>query len=41
MTVYGFDPSKLDGTFVYVGYTSENEMRKYDIRMLEQDRELI
>lgn len=34
MTVYGFDPSKLDGTFAYVGYTSEDEMRKYDIRML-------
>lgn len=34
MTVYGFDPSKLDGTFAYVGYTSEDEMKKYDIRML-------
>ena len=41
MTVYGFDPSKLHGTFAYVGYTSVNEIRKYDIRMLEQDRELI
>ncbi|MDE6387907.1 MAG: hypothetical protein K2L82_08900 [Lachnospiraceae bacterium] len=34
MTVYGFDPSKLNGTFAYVGYTSEEEMKKYDPRML-------
>ena len=33
MTVYGFDPSKLNGTFAYVGYTSEEEMKKYDPRM--------
>lgn len=34
MTVYGFDPSKLDGTFAYVGYCKQDEMEKYDARML-------
>ena len=34
MTVYGFDPSKLNGTFAYIGYTTEEEMKKYDQRML-------
>ena len=34
MTIYGFNPSKLNGTYAYVGYTTENEMRKYDQRML-------
>lgn len=34
MTVYGFNPSKLNGTYAYVGYTTEEEMKKYDQRML-------
>lgn len=34
MTVYGFEPSKLNGTFAYIGYTTEEEMKKYDKRML-------
>lgn len=34
MTVYGFDPSKLNGTFAYIGYTTKEEMKKYDQRML-------
>ena len=34
MTVYGFNSNKLNGTYAYVGYTTENEMRKYDQRML-------
>lgn len=34
MTVYGFNPSKLNGTYAYVGYTTEEEMKKYDERML-------
>lgn len=33
MTVYGFDPTKLEGTFAYVGYCTPEEMKKYDIRM--------
>lgn len=35
MTIYGFDPSKLDGTYAYVGYCSLKDMKKYDPRMLE------
>lgn len=34
MTVYGFHPNRLNGTFAYVGYTTEEEMKKYDKRML-------
>ena len=34
MTVYGFDPSKLEGTYAYVGYCSDEDMKKYDSRML-------
>ena len=34
MTIYGFNPSKLNGTYAYVGYTTEEEMKKYDQRML-------
>lgn len=34
MTVYGFNPSKLNGTYAYIGYTTEEEMKKYDQRML-------
>lgn len=34
MTVYGFNPSKLNGTYAYVGYTTEEEMKKYDQRMI-------
>lgn len=34
MTVYGLNPSKLNGTYAYVGYTTEEEMKKYDQRML-------
>ena len=35
MTIYGFDPTKLDGTYAYVGYCSSRDMKKYDPRMLE------
>ena len=34
MTIYGFDPTKLNGTYAYVGYCSPEEMKKYDSRML-------
>ena len=34
MTVYGFNSNKLNGTYAYVGYTIEEEMKKYDPRML-------
>lgn len=34
MTIYGFNPSKLNETYAYVGYTTNEEMRKYDQRML-------
>ncbi len=34
MTIYGFNPSKLNGTYAYVGYTTQEEMKKYDQRML-------
>lgn len=35
MTIYGFDPTKLDGTYAYVGYCDSKDMKKYDLRMLE------
>ena len=34
MTVYGMNPSKLEGTYAYIGYCSPEEMKKYDYRML-------
>ena len=34
MTVYGLDPSKLEGTFAYIGHCTSEEMKKYDARML-------
>ena len=34
MTIYGFDPNKLEGTFAYVGYCTDEDMQKYDPRML-------
>lgn len=34
MTVYGFNSNKLNGTYAYVGYTTKEEMKKYDPRML-------
>ena len=34
MTIYGFNPSKLEGTYAYVGYCSPEGMKKYDSRML-------
>ena len=37
MTVYGFDPSLLEGTYAYVGHCSKEEMKKYDERMLEEE----
>ena len=37
MTVYGFDPSKLEGTFAYIGYCTSEEMKKYDARMLSDN----
>lgn len=37
MTVYGFNPSKLNGTCAYVGYTTEEEMKKYDPRMISAE----
>ena len=35
MTVYGLEPSKLNNTYAYVGYCTIEDMKKYDIRMLE------
>ena len=37
MTVYGFDPNKLEGTFAYVGYCTPEEMMKYDARMFSNN----
>lgn len=37
MTVYGFVPDKLNGTFAYIGYTTEEEMKKYDQRMCSSE----
>lgn len=34
MTIYGLDPSKLEGTYAYVGYCSIKDMEKYDSRMV-------
>jgi len=34
MTIYGFDPSKLEGTYAYVGHCTPEKMEKYDPRML-------
>ena len=34
MTVYGFNPSKLEGTYAYIGHCIPEEMKKYDERML-------
>ena len=34
MTVYGFNSNKLNGTYAYVGYTTEEEMKTHDPRML-------
>ncbi len=34
MTIYAFNPLKLEGTYAYVGYCSSKEMKKYDPRML-------
>lgn len=34
MTVYGFNSNKLNGTYAYVGYTTKEEMKKYDQRVL-------
>lgn len=34
MTIYGLNPTKLNGTYAYVGYTTEEEMKKYDARMV-------
>ena len=38
MTVYGFNSNKLNGTYAYVGYTTEEEMKKYDQRMLTGEK---
>ena len=35
MTIYAFMPNKLNGTYAYIGYCSEDEMKEYDIRMLK------
>ena len=40
MTVYGFNPSKLNGTYAYVGYTTEEEMKKYDPRMISAETKI-
>lgn len=37
MTVYAFEPERLNGTFAFVGYTSEKEMAVYDKRMLSKE----
>ena len=34
MTVYGFDPNKLEGTYAYIGHCNPEAMKKYDERML-------
>lgn len=35
MTVYGFEPNKLQGTYAYIGYCTPEDMKKYDARMLK------
>ena len=34
MTIYGFNPSKLNGTYAYIGYCNSEEMNQYDSRMI-------
>ena len=34
MTIYGFVPYKLKGTYAYIGHCTPEEMKKYDERML-------
>lgn len=34
MTIYAFNPDRLEGTYAYVGYCSKEGMKKYDPRML-------
>ena len=38
MTIYGLNPSKIDGTYAFVGYTKEEEMKKYDKRMIMNEK---
>ena len=35
MTIYGFNPKKLEGTHAFIGYCSPEEMEKYDPRMVK------
>lgn len=37
MTIYGLNPDKLEGTYAYIGYCTEEEMKKYDVRMLKDE----
>jgi len=34
ITIYGFKPSILNGTYAYIGYCSREEMNQYDARMI-------
>ena len=34
MTIYGFMPEKLESAYAYIGYCTEEEMKKYDKRMI-------
>ena len=34
MTIYGLEPKKMEHTYAYIGYCSEEEMIKYDKRMI-------
>ena len=38
MTIYAFDPSKLEDTYAFVGHCTEEEMKKYDARMLTEEK---
>ena len=34
MTVYGLVPDKFNNSYGFIGYCSENDMKKYDKRMI-------
>lgn len=36
MTVYGLDKSKINDTYAYIGYCTNEDMKKYDSRMIKE-----
>ena len=38
VTIYAFDPTRLEGAYAYIGYCSPQDMKKYDSRMLSDNQ---